>query len=149
RAHATSAAIAAQGGHVDVAADHLANAEKLLRRGIDCGALADPWNMLGFRGPFPLFAAREDSIHDARIDELLELVGGLFAAYAVVLGEAAARGMPERQASLSENLQRLASWWDQFAGYEVADLPRVHGGDAAASAEHVATALALWRAGGP
>jgi len=149
RAHATSAAIAAQGGHVDVAADHLANAEKLLRRGIDCGALADPWNMLGFQGLFPLFAAREDSIHDARIDELLELVGGLFAAYAVVLGEAAARGMPERQASLSENLQRLASWWDQFAGYEVADLPRVHGGDAAASAEHVATALALWRAGGP
>jgi hypothetical protein len=147
RAHSTTAGIEAQRGRVEIAAEQLAEAERLLRRGIDCGALADPWNMLGFQGLFPLFAAREDSIHDARIEELLELVGGLFAAYAVVLGEAAARGMGERQATLTDNLHRLASWWDQFAGYEVADLPRVHGGDAAASAEHVATALALWRAG--
>jgi hypothetical protein len=146
--HATSATNAAQGGDVETAAKHLAEAERLLRRGIDCGALADPWNMLGYQGLYPLFSAREDSIHDARIDELLELVGGLFAAYAVVLGESAARGLADRQASLTENLHRLAGWWDQFAGYEVTDLQRVHGGDAAASAEHVATALALWRAGG-
>jgi hypothetical protein len=149
RARASSAAIEAQRGHVDAAAEHLADAERQLRCGIDCGALADPWNMLGFQGLFPLFAAREDSIHDARIDELLELVAGLFASYAVALGEAAARGMAERQAGLTENLHRLATWWDQFAGYEVTDLQRVHGGDAAASAEHVATALALWRSGGP
>src|SRR5207247_876753 len=41
--------------------------------------------------------------------------------------------------------QALANWWDQFAGYEVADLPRVHGGEAAAAAGHVADALTRWR----
>ena len=61
-------------------------------------------------------------------------------------------GATARQQHLADRgkvLHRLATWWDQFAGYEVSDLPRVHGGHAAASAEHVATALALWRAGGP
>src|SRR5262249_27003802 len=40
----------------------LADVEGLLHRGIACGALADPWNILGFQGLFPLSHAREDSV---------------------------------------------------------------------------------------
>ena len=148
RARPTSAAIEAQrGGSTPRPAS--GRGRGLLSRGIDCGALADPWNMLGFQGLFPLFAGREDSVHDSRIDELLELVGGLFAAYAGRPGRGGGRGDGRTPGRADRELQRLAAWWDQFAGYEVADLQRVHGGDAAARAEHVATALALWRAGGP
>jgi hypothetical protein len=149
RSHTASAALLAGRGKVDEAAGNLAAAEDLLRRGIDCGALPDPWNMLGFQGLFPLFQAREDSVHDTRIDELLDLVGGLFEAFAEVTGEAAARGLVDPLESLTAATHQLAAWWDQFAGYEVHDLPRVHGGDAAASAEHVAAALARWRTRGP
>lgn len=31
------------------------------------GALADPWNILGFQGQFPLFTTREDSVPDQRM----------------------------------------------------------------------------------
>jgi hypothetical protein len=46
---------------------------------------------------------------------------------------------------VADSLQALASWWDQFASYEVSDLPRVHGSEATAAAIHVADALARWR----
>ncbi len=39
---------------------------EFLQRGIACGALLDPWNILGFQGLFPLSSAREDSIRDPR-----------------------------------------------------------------------------------
>ena len=41
-------------------------------------------------------------------------------------------------------MERLAAWWDRFATTEVSDVRRVHGGEAAASAGHVAEALARW-----
>src|SRR5207302_1840707 len=66
-----------RGEHAGAAA-LLPEAEDLLRRGIACGALADPWNILGFQGLYPLFQAREDSIRDPRIDELLSAIDGLF-----------------------------------------------------------------------
>ena len=33
-----------------------------MRRGIACGALVDPWNILGFQGQYPRFTALEDSV---------------------------------------------------------------------------------------
>ena len=38
----------------------------------------------------------------------------------------------------------MASWWDRFAAYEVSDVPRLHGGERADAALHVARALADW-----
>src|SRR5438105_10844382 len=75
RLRLTEADRLAHQGRLPDAAAPLPEVEALLHRGIDCGALVDPWNMLGFQGLFPLFQAREDSIHDPRIDELLGLVG--------------------------------------------------------------------------
>jgi hypothetical protein len=128
-----------------VAGERLAEAEAVVHRGIACGALADPWSMLGFQGMYPLFQSREDSIHDPRVEELIGLVGDMFAVYARAIGEAAARGETPARERLACRMQLLASWWDQFAGYEIADLPRVNGGDATAAAGHVAEALARWR----
>src|SRR5205814_1474938 len=65
-------------GNLAVAAANLPVAEDLLKKGIACGALADPWNILGFQGQFPRSAALEDSIRDQRIDALVRVVERLF-----------------------------------------------------------------------
>src|SRR5258707_1418221 len=126
------------------AARLLPEVEDLLHRGIACGALADPGNILGFQGLFPLFQAREDSVRDPRIDELLQVVELLFNLYARLLSKAAAAGELALVKQLKPELRRLAGWWDRFASTGVSDVRPVHGGEAVASAEHVATALASW-----
>jgi hypothetical protein len=127
------------------AAERLPQAEAILRRGIACGALVDPWNLLGFQGLFPLSAAREDAIRDPRVEELLGVVEGLFALYARVMSEATAAGDSALSERLHAAMDALAAWWDQYAGYEVSDVRRVHGGEASRSAANVAAALGAWR----
>jgi hypothetical protein len=127
------------------AARLLPEAEDWVRRGIACGALADPWNILGFQGLFPLSSAREDAVRDPRIDELVGIMARQFSLYSHFLSEAAAAGEAMLVPTIRQGLRRLASWWDQFASAEVSDVLRVHGGEAADSAELVATALERWR----
>jgi hypothetical protein len=126
------------------AARVLPEVEDLLRRGIACGAFADPWNILGFQGLFPLFTAREDSIRDPRIDELVACIEQTFTLYSRLISEAAAAGEVGLRESLLSNLRQLAAWWDQFASAEVSDVHRVHGGETVDSARHVGAALASW-----
>jgi hypothetical protein len=132
-------------GELTAAARLLPEVEDLLQRGIACGAFVDPWNALGFQGMFPLSPAREESVRDPRIDELLLLMQQIFGYYARLLSEAAAAGEKDLLPGLTRSMQKLATWWDRFATVEVGEVRRVHGGEAAASAEHVATALARWR----
>ena len=47
------------------------NRSTVLHRGIECGALVDPWNILGFGGQYGLFPSPENSVYDHRIDELI------------------------------------------------------------------------------
>jgi hypothetical protein len=131
-------------GAAGEAARVLREVEDLLHRGIRCGALADPWNVLGFQGLFPLSPAREDSLRDTRVDELVRLVQQLFGFYARLLSEAAAAGDGGLVESLTRGMRGLAAWWDRFATFEVSGVARVRGGEAAESAEHVAAALARW-----
>lgn len=141
----TSGQIEAERGELHRAAAILPEVEDLLHRGVACGAFADPWNILGFQGLFPLSAAREDSMRDGRLDELVQVVEQIFNLYARLSGEAAAAGDDALVRSLTEGMGRLAAWWDPFATVEVSEVRRVHGGEAAASARQVAAALAGWR----
>lgn len=122
----------------------LAEVEDLLRRGIACGALADPWNILGFQGLYPLFQSREDSVRDTRIDELVHVVEHIFDLYAWLMSEAAAVGQGTLIEQLTPGLRRLAGWWDRFATSTVSDVRRLSGAEAMASAEHIATTLSRW-----
>jgi hypothetical protein len=132
-------------GRLRDAAARLPEVEDLLHRGIACGAFADPWNVLGFQGLFPLSPAREDSVRDLRLDELVQAVELTFNLYGRLLSEAAAAGEADVVRTLEDGQEGLAHWWDQYATYEVSDVRRVHGGEAASSARQVATALARWR----
>ncbi len=140
----TSGQVEAERGNLRAAAQRLPEVEDLLRRGIACGAFADPWNVLGFQGLFPLSPAREDSIRDPRIDELVQVVEQTFNLYARLSSDASAAGDAGLVETLSANLRRLADWWDRFATAEVSDVRRVSGREAFSSAAQVADALARW-----
>jgi hypothetical protein len=126
----------------------LAEVEEHLDRGISCGALADPWNILGFQGMFPLFSSREDVVPDQRVADLIEIVESLFGVYSLALGEAAAASDEEALKELSSAFERRAQWWDKFAATTVEDLPKVFGMESWKSAVRVANTLRAWREAG-
>jgi hypothetical protein len=140
----TSGQLEVEHGQLNEAAQRLPEVEELLQRGIACGAFADPWNILGFQGLFPLSSAREDSMRDPRLDELVQTIEQTFNLYARLISEAAAIGQSDLISRLQRDMDRLASWWDQFATYEVGDIRRVHGGEISRSIHHVTEALKRW-----
>ena len=75
---------------LDAVAKNLPEIEDLLQRGIECGALVDPWNIVGFGGNFSLFPAIENTVHDFRVDDLIELVEQILDLCARAWTEAAA-----------------------------------------------------------
>lgn len=144
----TATHLALDRGDVARAAELLREVEDFLHRGIECGALVDPWNILGFQAQFPLFSCREDSVPDQRIEILLDLMEQLFGAYSRALGEAAAQGLADASAELTARFERLADYWDQFATTAVEELPAVSGQESFESARCVAEALSQWRTAG-
>lgn len=140
----TAAELASSKGHLEEAAAQLPEVESLINRGIDCGALADPWNILGYQGLYPLFQSREDSTHDSRNEDLIDALTRQFDLYSVLLAAAASSGDAKIQSALTKSVRKLAAWWDKFATYEVNDVPRLHGGERADASLHVAKALADW-----
>ncbi|MFQ5732177.1 MAG: hypothetical protein ACE5KM_09500 [Planctomycetaceae bacterium] len=144
----TSAEREIERGESAVAAHLLKEVGDLLHRGIACGAIVDPWSILGFQGQFPLFQSREDAVPDQRVEILMGFVEEYFHVASRALGEASAAGDVESAATLSQEFQSLADWWDRFATTVVSDLPPVHGGEAWESACSVANALTQWRTAG-
>ena len=140
----TSGQVEAEPGRLRDVAARLPEVEDLLHRGIACGAFVDPWNILGFQGLFPLSPAREDSVRDPRVEELIHVIEQVFNLYARLMSEAAAAGDSELVRTLMAGQRRLAEWWDRFATVDVGDVRRLHGGETASSAAGVANALARW-----
>ena len=142
-------------GHRRIDARDLAGAEEtvveirdLIDRGIRCGALVDPWNIVGFGGNFSLFPAMENTVHDYRVDDLILMVEQLLGLCSRACTEAAALDDEARESSLSERLSDLATWWDQFATPIVADVRRLLAKEVEVSTNLVAGALGAWRKAG-
>jgi hypothetical protein len=135
-------------GDVQAAWEVIIEAEDLLKRGIECGAIVDPWNILGFHGQFPLFSSREDAIPDPRVEILLLLMDDLFATYSRCVSEATAQGRLELKEEISRRFLGVAEWWDRFGSDVIDDLPDVSGHESWESASQVSTALTEWRRAG-
>jgi hypothetical protein len=144
RIRQTEAGFAADRNQPADAAKLLGEVEDLLRRGIDCGALIDPWNILGYQGLFPIFPGREDTVRDPRAEELIHQIGRQFDLYAKATAAAAVAGDEPTRELLTTAMRDLAAWWDKFATATVTDLPRVAGTERAEAAGHVASALTAW-----
>ncbi|MFP6766589.1 MAG: hypothetical protein VB859_00375, partial [Planctomycetaceae bacterium] len=144
----TLAEISAERGDVSESITYLSNARDLLTRGVDCGALPDPWNYLGYQAQFPLFHAREDAIPDPRLEDLLMMMEQLFAGYGKALSEAAARGQNELVDRLDNDFQTLALNWDGYGASIVIDLNAESGVRRWWSASQAARVLATWQSAG-
>lgn len=128
--------------------ENLQEIEGLMHRAIECGALVDPWNVVGFAGNFSLFPAIENSVHDWRVDELIELVEQVLDLCARAWSEAAAIDDAEMEKVFSTMLARLTKWWDQFATYSVEGVNRLVAKEIEVSANLVAGALNAWHKAG-
>jgi hypothetical protein len=135
-------------GQLDRVAQYLPEIENLLERGIQCGALVDPWNIVGFGGNFSLFPAMENTVRDFRVDDLIDLVEQTLDLCSRAWTEAAAVDDAEHEQFFSAGLDRLARWWDKYATGSVSGMKRLVGKDIEVSTNLVAGALNAWHKAG-
>ncbi|MDR1958866.1 MAG: hypothetical protein LBQ54_07470 [Planctomycetaceae bacterium] len=130
------------------AGEVLPKIENLLHRGVACGAIADPWTILGFGAQFSLFPAVDNTVHDHRIDDLINLLNDIFDLACRLQKEAAASGLENLQTEVSNQLAQLAGWWDQFGSMDVSGVEGFSGQAVWESSNMVANALAAWHKAG-
>jgi hypothetical protein len=119
-----------------------------LHRGIRCGAIVDPWNIIGFDAQFSLFPALENSIHDHRVDDLIALMEQILGLKSRIWSEASAVENREVCEAIAARMEKTAHWWHQFAAHEVAIVEAPNALDTLSAARHVAHAMGLWHQGG-
>ena len=130
------------------ALDHLNRASAILRRAIGCGAVIDPWNILGFGANYSLFPALENSIHDVRADELIDLMRQFFALYGQLWSEAAAQNDQALCKNIADDFRQITDWWHPFAVHEVSSVDGFESQQVYVAAERASHALGLWHQGG-
>ena len=135
-------------GDLSEAVNSAINIMELIHRAIECGALVDPWNVLYFDGQFTLFSARENSIHDHRIDDLIDLVEQLLTFCGQVWQDAAANNQVQIAEQIDQLFSKIANWWQQFAIHEMSTLEATDPLESYQAAKHVSTALSVWHQGG-
>ncbi len=131
-----------EASHIPDEIDHL------IHSGIECGALVDPWNILGFAGNFSRFHGPDSAVHDHRVDELVHVMELLFGFLSRLWREAAASDNEKVCQRVQHQFERIARWWRQFAAHEVGDIQATDPQDSFESAELVARALRLWQQAG-
>ena len=138
------------GGECDLqnALDKVPDIFSLLKRGIECGAIVDPWNILGFDSNYSLFPAIENTVVDNRVFELVDIVERILYLCSRLWSEAAGSDQVELADQVCKIFQEIVDWWRQFAAYEVSSVDAVDPQDIFYAAELVAKALNLWHKGG-
>lgn len=144
----TTGGLACDAGELDAASAIPPQIIELLQRAIQCGAVIDPWNILGFDAHFSLFPAMENSVRDHRADELVDLIERLLACYSQIWSAAAATDRKDLCASVAEQFKATANWWHQYAVHEVSSVEAVDPLVVFRAAERVAAALNIWHKGG-
>ena len=133
---------------LEAATGRLADVVELLQLGIRCGAIVDPWTILGFDAHFSLFPAMENSIRDIRADELAATMDQIFQRYTSLWCAAAATNEASLVPRIEQQMRSVTDWWHQFAAHEVESIDAPNGALAFDAARHVAEILQEWHAAG-
>ena len=120
----------------------------LIQRGVQCGALVDPWNILGFAGNFPRFIGTDSTVVDERVEELVQIMEQTFGFLSRLWREAAATNQEELAKKTEKRFQTISDWWRKFAAHQVSDVAATDSQEALESSQLVARALRLWHQGG-
>lgn len=135
-------------GELAKAADLPERIRKHLITGIECGALIDPWSILGFSANYSLFSSPMNATHDHRADELIDRVEQLLSVYSRLWTEAAARNEGALAEKIGSQFRAMTDWWRQFAAHEVSSVEAADPLNIYQAAEHVGQAIRVWRQGG-
>ncbi len=119
-----------------------------LKQGINCGAIIDPWNILGFDAQYSLFPALENSVSDHRAHDLVEVIERILGFCSRLWSEAAALDREDVCVRVKQDFRDIADWWRKFAAHEVMSVDAVDPEEVFGAAELVAKALQLWHQGG-
>ena len=144
----TEGELALETGDLDRAAAVPSAVRELVQKAIECGAMIDPWNILGFDSQFSLFHGLDSSVHDHRADELVNIIEQTFTLMSRVWSEAAAQDREDLCEQIDAQFSATAKWWRQFATHEVAAVDALDGEEVYLAARHVARSLQLWHRGG-
>jgi len=128
---------------------HFDEATDLVFRAVGCGAMVDPWNILGFGGQFPLHDPGGESLPDPRIDDLVATTGSLMDGYAAICRRTALGGDQGIASRAAASLEKLAVWWDRYATASVSGVPRLSGREVLESTREVIGALDRRRESSP
>jgi hypothetical protein len=139
----------ADGAGPMAALETLDDATELLFRGVACGALVDPWNILGLGGQFPLHDPGGESLPDPRVDDLVTTTASILEGQAAVWRSASAAGEGPAAARAAAALERLAAWWDRHATTTVSGVRHLSGREIVDSTRDVIGALGRRRRGAP
>ena len=121
---------------------------ELLKRGIRCGAIVDPWNIIGFDANYSLFPALQDSVRDHRAYELVDIVESIFALYSRLWSQAAAEQETQTAERIQSEFKSVVMWWRKYAAHEVMAVDAVDPLEVFDAAMLVSKALNLWQKGG-
>ena len=121
---------------------------QLLKQGVECGAIVDPWNIIGFDANYSLFPANENSVPDHRVYELVDLVERILGMCSLIWSEAAAVNDHETCVAIKSEFFDIVQWWRKYAAHEVMSVDAVDPEEIFNAAETVARALNLWHQGG-
>ncbi len=139
---------ALQAGRLDEAAETIPQIMDWVHRAVNCGALVDPWNILGFAGNYSRFHGPDSAVFDHRVGDLVALMEQIFALLSRVWREAAGAGRDDLSEQAKRKFREHSQWWRQFAAHEVSDVNATDPQETFNSAKLVAEALSLWHKGG-
>jgi len=131
-----------------LASETLPRLFNLLKRAIDCGAIIDPWNILGFDANYGLFHGTENTVRDHRADELAQLMEQIFGFSSRVWIAAQAADRQEISQRVSENFREIVDWWHKFAVHEVSSVDSVDSEEIYAATKDVAGLINQWQKSG-
>ncbi len=133
---------------LQLAADSIPRIFDLLKRAVECGAIIDPWNIIGFDANYNLFQGTENTVRDHRADELVLLMEQLFSFGSQVWIAAEAAD----DASISKRVRgcfgEIVDWWRKFAVHELSTVDATDPQEIFDATENVAKALNLWHKSG-
>jgi hypothetical protein len=135
-------------GELHLATDLIPEVFTVVQRGIRCGAVVDPWNILGFDSHFSLFPSIENSVHDHRVDELLSVIERIFSLYSMIWSEASARDDAEICQRIELSFASTVDWWRKYAAHESSSVNHPDPEATYKAAQLVAKALRMWHDGG-
>jgi len=131
------------------ALEQLDEATAVLMRAVECGAVVDPWNILGLGGQFPLHEAGGESLTDQRVEDLVGITESILDGYAAVWRQAGLDGPAAAAQRAAAAVEALGGWWDRFATTTVSGVPHLSGREIHDSAREVIASLSRRRETAP